>query len=321
MNKRIFLSYCWSDSEDVNSIDSNFSRFGIHLTRDLRDLKYNTNIHQFMDGIKKHDKIIIYVSNSYLQSVNCMYEASQIFDIKDRVVFILKKGTDIFSVEGKERFILYWKSKYEELSKKDFVSFKNEIEDTNRAYQSISKFIDLVKNDYRMNNETLDFESLFACLEVEKLYPEIITEDVLNWIAKYSRSNLATVISLIHDLYQSTRIISSEYANIPDDEKSYFFKKISFYPSQNGIELSISVQNVETGAIENIVFSHLVEIEENTIRSAQHSKFYFYYEVPSKKQKWFELDKRKKFTTLTQEEKRLHESGYCDVSRITIRFD
>ena len=92
MNKRIFLSYCWSDSEDVNSIDSKFSRFGIHLTRDLRDLKYNTNIHQFMDGIKKHDKIIIYVSNSYLQSVNCMYEASQIFDIKDRVVFILKKG-------------------------------------------------------------------------------------------------------------------------------------------------------------------------------------------------------------------------------------
>lgn len=321
MNKRIFLSYCWSDNEDVNSIDSNFSRFGIHLTRDLRNLEYNTNIHQFMDEIKKHDKIIIYVSDSYLQSVNCMYEASQIFDIKDRVVFILKKGTDIFSVENKERFIFYWQSKYEELLKKDAISFKNEIEDTTRAYKSISKFIDLVKNDYRMNNESLDFDSLFDCLEVEKVYPEIITKDVFNWIAKYPRSSLSTVITLIHDLYQSTRIISSEYANIPDDEKPYFFKKVSFYPSQNGIELSISVQNVKTGAMENIVFSHLVGIEENTIRSAFHSKFYFYSEIPSKKQKWFEIDKLEKFTTLTQEEKILYESGYCDVSRITIQFN
>lgn len=321
MNKQIFLSYCWNDSEDVNSIDNQFSRFGIHLTRDLRDLKYNTNIHQFMDQIRTHDKIIIYVSDSYLKSVNCMYEAAQTFDIKDRVVFILKKDTDIFSVEGKERYILYWKSKCEELSKKDFISFKNEFEDTNLAYQSIGKFIDLVKNDNRMNNESLDFENLFGCLEVEKNYPKIITEDVLNWIAKYPHTNLSTVITLIHDLYQSTRIISSEYSNIPDDEKAYFFKKVSFYPSQNGIELSISVQNIETGLIENIVFSHLVEIEENTNRSAHHSKFYFYCEVPSKKQKWFEIDKRKKFATLTPEEKQLYESGYCDVSRITIRFE
>ena len=240
---------------------------------------------------------------------------------RSELFFMIKKDTNIFSVEAKERYILYWKSKYEELSKKDFASFKNEIEDTNLAYQTISKFIDLVKNNNRINNESLDFENLFGYLDVEKNYPEIITEDVLNWIAKYPRSNLSTVITLIHDLYQSTKIISSEYANIPDDEKAYFFKNISFYPSQNGIELSISVQNIETGSIENIVFSHLIEIEENTNRSAQHSKFYFYCEVPSKKQKWFELDKRKKFTTLTQEEQRIYESDYCDVSRITIRFD
>ncbi|WP_164918980.1 toll/interleukin-1 receptor domain-containing protein [Caproiciproducens sp. NJN-50] len=77
MEKRIFLSYNWNDTKDVNRLDNLFSRFQIHLTRDIRDLKYNANIHNFMDGIRKHDKLILYVSDSYLRSVNCMYEASQ----------------------------------------------------------------------------------------------------------------------------------------------------------------------------------------------------------------------------------------------------
>lgn len=60
MDKKIFISYNWDDIEKINYIDSIFSRFQINLTRDIRDLKYNTNIHLFMDSIKDHDKLIIY---------------------------------------------------------------------------------------------------------------------------------------------------------------------------------------------------------------------------------------------------------------------
>lgn len=145
MSSNIFISYCWDDFDRVNCIDNIFNRFGIHLIRDIRNLDYDTNIHRFMDKITEHEKIIVYLSDSYLKSLNCMYEAAQILKRKDKFTIIIKKGTKIFKVEDKENLIRYWKEKYEEIVNKDIVKFREEIADTKIAYDTISEFIDFVK--------------------------------------------------------------------------------------------------------------------------------------------------------------------------------
>lgn len=74
MVKDIFLSYSWVDEHIANSIDSQFSYYGITLLRDVRDLKYKQSISDFMKKVRSTDNIIIIISENYLQSKNCMYE-------------------------------------------------------------------------------------------------------------------------------------------------------------------------------------------------------------------------------------------------------
>lgn len=88
--------------EEVTRIDSHFTRFGINLIRDIRELMCNSNIRDFMKRIGECDKVILYISENYLKSVNCMYEASQVLEIKEKVVLIVKKDTRLYgSVEKK----------------------------------------------------------------------------------------------------------------------------------------------------------------------------------------------------------------------------
>ena len=168
VSKRIFISYSWTDTDDINRLDNQFLRFQIKLTRDIRDLTYNTSIHNFMDTIQQHDKLILYVSDSYLRSINCMYEASQALEMKDKVVLILKKGTRVFSPEDKIDLINYWKDKLQKFSQTDPKRLKSEIDDITIAYNCISDFIDFVKQDNRMDNQNLDFDTLLDLLKVEK---------------------------------------------------------------------------------------------------------------------------------------------------------
>lgn len=320
MSSNIFISYCWDDFDRVNCIDNIFNRFGIHLIRDIRNLDYDTNIHRFMDKITEYEKIIVYLSDSYLKSLNCMYEAAQILKRKDKFTIIIKKGTKIFKVEDKENLIRYWKEKYEEIVNKDIVKFREEISDTKIAYDTISEFIDFVKKSKRMFDESIDFTKLLEHLEVSKEYPEIITKDVINWVGKYPNANMFDVVALICDLYKSKTVLISEFSNIPDNEIKYYFNDISFSRNMNGIDLAIAVQTIDTEEYSNVIYSRLVEIKENTTRSNRHSKYYFYCENTTKKQRWTELKNRSLFAMLKKEELDFLEAGYCDVFRITINF-
>ena len=211
----IFLSYCSADNHDINRIDNLFLRFNIKVTRDIRDLAYNADIHKFMDKVKTHDKIILYVSDSYLKSVNCMYEGAQVLDMQDRVIIILKKGTKLFGVDDKKNLISYWEEKMDNILQSDPVQFQSEIADTRLAQQSIAKFIDFVIDNKRMDDENLEFETLLDSLQVQKKYPTIINKYVYSWIVKYPKAKLFDVLTLVGDLYKSKTIELSEFPNIP----------------------------------------------------------------------------------------------------------
>lgn len=320
MDKRIFISYSWNDTGDINRLDSQFLRFQIRLTRDIRDLRYDTGIHAFMDRIKTCDKLIIYVSDTYLRSVNCMYEASQVLDMPEKVVIILKKGTRLFGIDDKLELIHYWEENYQEILRLDPARFSQEAEDTRRACASIGPFLDFIKQNNRMNSEEPDFDVLLDSLGVERAYPEIVTRTVIDWIAQYPRAKLFDVLALISDLYRSACLCFSEFPNLPDDERIYLFQSIRFAPDLNGVTLFLSFTDQKTGQEKAFSYPHLIGIEENTMWSDHHRKYYFHCENPLKKQTWTELCGRSGYDLLSGEEKRLLEDGYCDTYRMTVYF-
>lgn len=323
--KKIFLSYCWHDHEAVNRLDNALVRFGIQITRDIRDLDYDANIHHFMDSISTYDKIILYVSDSYLRSVNCMYEVSQALKAPEKIVVIVHQGAKIFNQSDKEDIVNYWENAYSTLCEKNTDYYRQETEDTKIALDTITHFIDFLKQGNRMNDKTIDFCTLLNRLQVDVKYPTILTQHVYNWIANSQKAQLVDVLTLIDDLYRSTSIIFSEYPNIPNKENSYLFKAIEFLPNMNGINLIIKCTDIKSG--EEVPFSYprMVYIEENSMRSDVHSKFYFYCENPAKKQRFMELLERKQNLHLnckdfSEDDQRLLSRGYIDVYRIIIRF-
>lgn len=314
----IFLSYCWEDCTAVNRLDNLFLRFGIKITRDIRDLLPDDNIHDFMRTIQSHNKIILYVSDSYLRSINCMYECSKALEVPDKIIIIMKKGTKLFSISDKQELIEYWNQKKCEVLHLDSDQYQAEIADIEVACQSIAKFIDFSKSHYRMDDENIDFDVLLDKLQIKKVYPQVITKPVYAWIAQYPEVDLFSVQSLICDLYQSKYLEFSEFPNIPVNETVYLFKGIEFQPEKNGILLRLTIIDRYKGTEYAVFFSRLVGIEENTLRSNTHSKYYFYCENAAKKQRYIELQERTHYNIRNEKDEELLCFGYRDTYRIVI---
>ncbi|WP_170148373.1 toll/interleukin-1 receptor domain-containing protein [Ureibacillus endophyticus] len=49
-----------------------------HVIRDRDKLTHSSDIMEFMKKIKITDHVILLISENYLESVNCMFEVSQI---------------------------------------------------------------------------------------------------------------------------------------------------------------------------------------------------------------------------------------------------
>lgn len=103
--KKIFLSYSHKNMDLANEIDNALRIKGIKLTRDKRDLEYS--IKEFMMTVRDHDLILMLISDSYLKSKNCMFEAMEFIkvpDYKQRIIPIV--FDDVNSLE--ETYLKYW---------------------------------------------------------------------------------------------------------------------------------------------------------------------------------------------------------------------
>jgi hypothetical protein len=141
--KKIFISYSWSDKKIADIIDKDFLELGFNLTRDERDLRFKDSIKQFMQSIGKHDYVIMLISDSYLKSENCMYEVLEVMrdrEYKQKMLMVVlsdddkkylnnhnekingdlqlsepKIGANIYSTKGRIGYIAYWEEKEKEL--------------------------------------------------------------------------------------------------------------------------------------------------------------------------------------------------------------
>ena len=152
---KIFLSYSHNNSDIADKIDNFFNLKNISLTRDVRDLLPYSSLEKFMDTIRDHDYVIILISDTFLKSINCMYEVIQFIQEKkyiDRTFpIIIDEEVQIFNRSRHGEYIRYWQKKYKSLEIRikslrtvGIISIYRELSKIERIQSNIGDFLDKI---------------------------------------------------------------------------------------------------------------------------------------------------------------------------------
>ena len=116
----IFVSYAWKGQSEslVDQLCRTFADQGYNILRDKSTITYKDSIKKFMDRIGRGKFIIAVVSDKYMKSEYCMYEAYRMFQsaaFRERVFPMVLSDADIFSVHGQVVYLKYWQEAYEKI--------------------------------------------------------------------------------------------------------------------------------------------------------------------------------------------------------------
>jgi sigma-B regulation protein RsbU (phosphoserine phosphatase) len=112
--KQIFISYSNKDKALVDHIEYDFKKIDLTLIRDIRDVQYRESFKDFMGRINETDYVLMLVSDNFLKSDNCMYEVLEVIknrEFKTKLLPIRTEELDVFSFQGKTKYIRYWEEK------------------------------------------------------------------------------------------------------------------------------------------------------------------------------------------------------------------
>lgn len=160
----VYISYSWSMMDVADDICKALENNGVIYRRDVKDCGYRQNIKQFEREIGKGARVLAIINDSYLRSVNCMYELALVFqhgDIEHRLYPVVnmtgKRDAQFF----KELYD-YWNAEY--LSKRQVL---NELS-SGTSLQAIDElgYCDVIVRElpkitsYLSNVNTLTYEQL-----------------------------------------------------------------------------------------------------------------------------------------------------------------
>ena len=116
---RIFLSYCWDDTDRANNIDEYLKKKGIAVTRDIRGVDTWQSLKDFMLTIRDNDFAVLLISDAYLKSANCMYEVLEIMkEQKFRTrIFPAIIDSAIYSTDKQIEYVQYWENRVKTLKR------------------------------------------------------------------------------------------------------------------------------------------------------------------------------------------------------------
>ena len=116
---RIFLSYCWDDTDRANNIDEYLKKKGIAVTRDIRGVDTWQSLKDFMQTIRDNDFAVLLISDAYLKSANCMYEVLEIMkEQKFRTrIFPAIIHSAIYSTDKQIEYVQYWENRVKTLKR------------------------------------------------------------------------------------------------------------------------------------------------------------------------------------------------------------
>jgi hypothetical protein len=118
--KEIYVSYAWKGESEsmVEAICRSLADRGHAVVRDKTEMSYKDSIRAFMDRIGGGKNIIAVVSDRYMKSEYCMYEAyrmSQSPVFRRRVFPVVLPDADIFSFQGQAAYLKHWQAAYKQL--------------------------------------------------------------------------------------------------------------------------------------------------------------------------------------------------------------
>ena len=173
---KVFLSYCWQDEAVANNIyDFLLKNKDINLYRDKINIESWGSIREYMQSIPQMDFVVLLISDAYLKSENCMYEVLEVLRDRGYRNKILPAVIDaeIYKVETRVNYALYWQLKYKELKK-----FLQEIEIQNigrlgedlkrrqNIASSIAEFLDVIAD---MKNPEIDDVKEFILIKLQEM--------------------------------------------------------------------------------------------------------------------------------------------------------
>lgn len=140
----IFLSYCNFDNDLADIIYDKLNDYSfIHISRYTMNVPYKGSFSEFMNTLRKHDKVIMIISDKYLKSRACMYEVGQLLnsiDLQKKILFVICSNDDkkyyktkteenieaqIYDPHKRNQYIIYWEDQCN-LLEKDLNIIKDE---------------------------------------------------------------------------------------------------------------------------------------------------------------------------------------------------
>ncbi|WP_321437313.1 toll/interleukin-1 receptor domain-containing protein [uncultured Bacteroides sp.] len=121
----IYFSYAWNSAgyenieTPVQILYNEMSSRGYEIKRDIINLHYGNSIIEFMNNLGKAKLVVIFLSEKYLRSINCMYELHEVFRNSRYEIESVKSRIFIVNVDNKkapnsDELINYWKEKQKE---------------------------------------------------------------------------------------------------------------------------------------------------------------------------------------------------------------
>jgi tetratricopeptide (TPR) repeat protein len=157
MQPKVFLSYSWKNKDVADIIDKDWEAVGISLTRDVRGLKFKQDIKHFMRSVKQSDRVILLISEAYLQSQNCMYEALEMLNderFKEKILPILVGDTKIHDPISRAKYIKYWEQKADELN--ESIKLLSDLDGTAGLQRDLSHYRRIRQSIDRFTTEIQD---------------------------------------------------------------------------------------------------------------------------------------------------------------------
>jgi tetratricopeptide (TPR) repeat protein len=185
-NKIIFLSYSWANKVPADEIDSMFKNLGVVLKRDVRDVPYRTVIRDFMNSISECDFVIMLISDAFLKSDNCMYEAITLLNsnkLELRILPVIVDNAKIFDLDSRNTYYNFWNDREndrKELSlKHPNIDTISELDRCREVNNKIGRFLDKIKELNVITFESLKKENYKSILNIIGLTESSLLQQLL----------------------------------------------------------------------------------------------------------------------------------------------
>jgi nucleoside phosphorylase len=119
--RAVFVSYAWGGESErtVGELEKSFSKRGIKIVRDKKDLGYKGSIDEFEQRIGQGQCVVLVISDKYLRSEHCMNELVEVNNnrtLRERVFPIVLPDAHIYKAIDRLAYIRHWEMQIKELN-------------------------------------------------------------------------------------------------------------------------------------------------------------------------------------------------------------